>query len=236
MPRLHLTGRITPGPLVLDAGQSRRLSEVVRLREGDEFRVFNGDGHEWRATVNGMAKAQLRVTIGEVSRQEAPPAVVLEVWCALVRPNRFEWAIEKCTEAGADIIRPLLCERTVRGDGASAVKQERWSRIAVEAAEQCGRLTVPVVEQPARFTGLLAGARVALVVADGAGKPWPQLLPLLPIAGRLVVAIGPEGGFTPAELEQARMAGGLFARLGPNTLRSETAAVAACALVRSLAP
>lgn len=234
IPRLYLPGRIAPGPLVLDAEQSRRLAAVMRVREGDEFRVFAGDGREWRATVTAAQKTKVSASVGEVVRQEPQPALGVEVWCGLVRPNRFEWAIEKCVEAGADLFRPLLTEFAARGDGGSAAKQARWERIAVEAAEQCGRLWMPVMEPPARFLELLARTRgAALVVGDGGGMPWPEVAKLLPERGRVVVAVGPEGGFSPDELAKARAAGALAASFGPHTLRTETAAVAGTALVRA---
>jgi 16S rRNA (uracil1498-N3)-methyltransferase len=205
----------------------------MRVREGDELRLFAGDGREWRAVVRAVTKGKVHVTVGEVARQEAPPALVVEAWCALVRPNRFDWALEKCVEAGADVIRPLLTERTGRGDGSSAAKVQRWERIAVEAAEQCGRLFLPVIERAATLTELLARQRVALLMGDPEGATWAETIPLLPLSGRVVVAVGPEGGFSEEETALARSKGALAVRFGPNVLRTETAAVVGVALVRS---
>jgi 16S rRNA (uracil1498-N3)-methyltransferase len=218
--------------LRLDTEQSRRLSAVMRLREGDEFRVFSGDGREWAAEVTAVTKASLTATLGECVRQEAPPALSIEVWCSLVRPNRFDWAIEKCTEAGADVIRPLLTEHTARGEGASAARAERWQRIAIEAAEQSRRLYVPVVQPLAQFNALLARPPGPLLIADREGRPWRDIVPLLPERGAAAIAIGPEGGFSEAELAAARARGALLVSLGPNILRTETAAVVATAGLR----
>jgi 16S rRNA (uracil1498-N3)-methyltransferase len=231
---LYLAGRIGPGPLKLDAEQARRLGAVMRLREGDEFLVFSGDGREWRATVTSVAKSGMLASVGEIARQAAPLPLIVEAWCGLVRPNRFDWAIEKCVEAGADIVRPLLSEYAARGDGSSQNRQERWTRIAMEAAEQCGRLSLPVVEAPARFETLLGQQRGALILGDSAGRSWAETVPLLPLEGRITVAVGPEGGFGPDELAKARAKGALLVSFGPNILRTETAAVIAVGLVRSL--
>lgn len=220
---------------MLSGDQAHRLAAVVRLREGDELRLFCGDGREWSATVAAAGKSQVHVRVVAVTRQEPLSPLALEAWCPLVRPARFEWAIEKCTEAGADVIRPLLSSRSARGEG-SAAKQERWGRIAIEAAEQCGRLHVPVIEAPATLDALLARHHGAILAGAFEGRPWPEAVRLLPPSGRLAIAIGPEGGFEPAELDRLRAAGAILARFGPNTLRAETAAVAACILVRAHVP
>ncbi len=233
VPRLYIPQRLAPGPFMLDAERSRRLYSVMRLRDGDEFRLFSGDGREWRATVLSEGKTGLRCEVHEVVRQEPRPARTIELWCGLVRPSRFDWAIEKAVEAGADVIRPLLSDYSARGDGGSRQKHDRWHRIAIEAAEQSGRLWVPVIAEPARFGDLLARLRGPLVLADPGGMPIHEVVRLLPPSGGVTVAVGPEGGFSPDELARARAAGALPLRLGPNTLRTETAAVVATAVLRA---
>lgn len=233
IPRLYVPGRLAAGPLTVNGDQAKRLSAVMRLREGDEFRVFAGDGREWRAVLKRAGKSGAQAEVRDVTRQQPQAGRVVEVWCSLVRPNRFDWALEKCVEAGADVIRPLLAEHAARGEGGSATRQERWQRIVCEAMEQCGRLYPALIERPARFDDLLARHHGAIVVADGAGKPWSEVRGLLPERGIVAVAIGPEGGFSEAELARARAEGALVASLGPNILRTETAAVVAAALLRA---
>jgi 16S rRNA (uracil1498-N3)-methyltransferase len=230
--RLHIPGRLGAGPLLLDKEQSRRLTSVMRLRPGDEFLVFGGDGHEWRAVLLGTGKSRSEAEVAGLVRQAPAPPLAIDLWCGLVRTNRFDWAVEKCTEAGADIIRPLVSEHAARGEDASASRLQRWQRIATEAAEQSGRLYLPVVEPPAPFARLLDGSRV-FVLADAGGQPWDETRRLLPERGQVTVAIGPEGGFSAEEVASARARGALVTRLGPNTLRTETAAVVATALLRS---
>jgi len=231
VPRIVVKGPLRAGPLRLDAEQSKRLGAVMRLRAGDEFLAFSGDGREWRARVDEVARDGLRATVGEVVRQEPASPLVVEVWCALVRPQRFEWAIEKCVEAGADIVRPLICEHSARGDAASAAKQERWERIAVEAAEQCGRLTLAVVERPARFESLL-GRGAPVFFGEPGGMRWAEASRLLPGQGRVAWAVGPEGGWSEGEVAKARSSGAIGVSLGANILRTETAAVVGTALLR----
>jgi 16S rRNA (uracil1498-N3)-methyltransferase len=236
IPRLYRPGRLAPGPLLIDGEAAKRLTSVMRLRAGDRFLCFAGDGREWEATVAEVGKSALRVEVGPIARQAPPSPLVVELWAGLVRPNRFDWLIEKCTEAGVDILWPLLSEHAARGEGTGQQRAQRWGRIAVEAAEQSARLFLPVVEPPAAFDALLGRPHGPLIVADASGWPWDQTAALLPLEGRLAIAIGPEGGFSPAELAAARAHGAIVASLGPNVLRTETAAVVAVSLVRALRP
>lgn len=232
IPRICLPGHLSPGPLRIDGEQGKRLSSVMRLRAGDVFFVFSGDGREWEARVAQVGKGGVLAEVGGIRRQAAAPSLVIEAWVAIVRPNRFDWAIEKCIEAGADVIRPMVAEHSARGEGASAGRQERWQRIAVEAAEQSGRLHLGVVEPPATFEALLRRHHGALLLADAAGACWAETERLVPQAGTVAIAIGPEGGFSADEVARARAQGALPVSLGPNILRTETAAVVATALVR----
>lgn len=231
MPRVYRPEGVRPGALTLEGEQAKHLLTVLRVRQGDEFRVFAGDGREWRATITGSGRNALHAVVHDVARQEAAPALSVEVWCGLVRATRFEWAIEKSVEAGADVVRPTLTAFASRGEGSSG-KQERWERIAVEAAEQCGRLFMAVVTRPATLDDLLARHHGALIVADASGADWPKVASLVPRRGTVAVVVGPEGGLASEEIARLRSAGGLLLRLGPNTLRTETAAVVATALLR----
>lgn len=233
VPRIFVPGRLAPGPLLLDGEQAKRLAAVMRLSPGDSFLVFNGDGHEWRAAVDSASRAKVQATIAEVTRQEAAPALRLDLAVGLVRPNRFETALEKCCEAGADTIRPLIGEHAARGKGDSANRQERWQRILVEAAEQSGRVHVPELLEPLSFDAWLRQPGGPFFFGDGAGRRWDEAALLLPQHGSLGFAIGPEGGFASDEVAAMQARGGVGVRLGPHILRTESAAIAATVLVRS---
>lgn len=231
VPRLYVPTARRPGPLALDRDQAKRLASVMRLRTGDEFLVFGGDGHEWRALVEEAGKT-LRTRIVELERQQPAPPLSVEVLAGVVRANRMDWLVEKCTEAGADVIRPLLCANNQRGEASS--RQDRWERIAIEAAEQCGRLRVPVIASATAVERLAIPGGGAVVFGAVDGIPWPEAARLVPTTGTVRIAVGPEGGFTPDEERQLRSGGGLGVRFGPNILRTETAAIAGVLLARSL--
>lgn len=233
IPRLYRPGRIGPGPLTLDAEASRHLGQVLRMRPGETFLVFGGDGSEWLARIDAAAGKQgVAATVLELTRQEPAAALQVELCCALVRAAKFDLVVEKCTVLGADVIRPLTCERTNRGDDPSGPRRERWERIAVEAAEQSGRLRVPVIAAVASLDEMLQ-RQGTFLFADGSGAPWDEAARLIADAGHVRILVGPEGGWSSAETAKARAAGGIVTRLGPNILRTETAAMAAVALVRA---
>lgn len=235
-PRIFVRESLSPGPLALAGDTAKRLASVMRVQAGEALLLFNGDGKEWEATVAGTARDRVSVTVGGVARQEPASPVSLEIWAGLVRAQRFDWLMEKCTEAGADVIRPLISQHAARGEGASANREERWNRIAVEASEQSGRLRVPVIAGPASFATLIERRMTPLVIAHPGGTPVAALAPLLPVQGTLVVAVGPEGGFSDAEARDARARGALVLDLGATILRTETAALAATVLLRSVLP
>ncbi|OAI39649.1 hypothetical protein AYO38_07290 [bacterium SCGC AG-212-C10] len=236
VPRVYVPGRIARGRLSIAGDSARHLQSVLRVRHGDPLLLFSGDGREWSASVLETTRQAVVVTVGEQTRMEAAAPLMLEVWIALVRAQRLDWAIEKVTEAGADIIRPLVTHHASRGDTAGQSRQDRWQRIAVEAAEQSGRLFLPVIEAPIAFDAALARPGVALYIADGAGIPWSEAARLLPARGAVALAVGPEGGFSDDEIARAKSRGAVAVSLGPNVLRTETAALAGVALFRGALP
>ena len=232
LPRICIPEGVRPGRVVLGEAQARHLA-ARRLRRGDEFLAFAGDGREYRARVEEASRNRVTAIVSDLVREEPPPARTIEVWCANVRANRMEWAIEKCVEAGVAVFRPVTTEHSARGRELSEGRHERWERIAIEAAEQCGRLYLPAIASVTTFEAALESLRGPLVLANRDGAPLGEVATRLPERGSITVAIGPEGGFSEDEVALALAAGAVVASLGPNTLRTETAAVVAvAALVR----
>jgi 16S rRNA (uracil1498-N3)-methyltransferase len=209
-----------------------------RLRDGDEVIALDGKGRRVRArlTRNGTAAALLpreeslsSLAPASPSPSSLPgePANRVTVLLACAEPARVEWAVEKGTECGAAGFVLLACERSQKAHVAvlsSPARLMRLRRIAIEATKQCDRTLVPFVEGPESPGGFLvrSGGEGTLVVADPAGAP----LAPGPV-GDAVVAIGPEGGFSPSELSSFAGRSPVFLSLGPRVLRLETAVVAA---------
>lgn len=230
MIRLFVPHDLAPGvELALDEGQSRYLGAVMRAAAGDELRVFNGRDGEWRALVAKVGKRAVTLQVIAVARpQAAGPDLDLVV--ALVKRARLEIIVEKAAELGARRIRPVITERT----NADHTRVDRLQAIAVEAAEQTGRLDPPSVVEPVRLERMIAdwepGRR--LLFCDEAGEARPALEGLREQpAGPWALLIGPEGGFSPKEREMLRSLNfAIPAALGPRILRADTAAISALTL------
>jgi 16S rRNA (uracil1498-N3)-methyltransferase len=226
------------GVLPLTAEHSRYLCKVLRYGPGDRFAVVDGGGHLWDAEVLDRERARLLQPLAEplLSQPQAQPALVL---AAAVVKRDFELVVRMAVELGVDRLVPLLCERTAVQ---SQLRPERWQSIAQEAAEQCERLWLPQIDPPTPVAELFnADAGPGSV---GALRLWAttrqEALPLvaeaLPSASaqpcdQVWLACGPEGGWSPAEEEQAIHRGWSPVQLGPTILRTSTAAVAGAALI-----
>ncbi|HEY8574162.1 16S rRNA (uracil(1498)-N(3))-methyltransferase [Phenylobacterium sp.] len=230
MIRLFVNAALGAGAeLVLDEGQSRYLGAVMRAQAGDELRVFNGRDGEWRALVAKVAKRAVTLQVIDAARpQGAGPDLDLVV--ALVKRAPLETIVEKAAELGARRVRLAITERT----NADHTRVDRLQAIAVEAAEQTGRLDVPQVLEPVRLEKLIGGWEPGrrLLFCDEAGdaKPVLEALTGQPV-GPWAILIGPEGGFSPKEREALRgLPFAIAVSLGPRILRADTAAISALTL------
>ncbi|MHA7871785.1 MAG: 16S rRNA (uracil(1498)-N(3))-methyltransferase [Hyphococcus sp.] len=244
IPRLYIDGPLHPGlPAPLTAEQAHYLKNVLRRAEGDDVRLFNGKDGEFAAQIVALKKKMGAAQVKEQTRaQEAEPD--LHLCFAPVKRGPLETIVQKAVELGARRLTPVLTERTV----APRLNISRLQAIATEAAEQCGRLSVPSVDEPARLGVLLqtwpADRRLLFCdeAGDDANEEWGgregRALPVLEAlktvdsdADEWAVLTGPEGGFT--RDERALLRGLAFvtpATLGPRILRADTAAIAALAL------
>jgi 16S rRNA (uracil1498-N3)-methyltransferase len=233
--RVWIDAALAAGEILeLPAEAGAHVAKVLRARSGDGVVVFNGDGREFSGEIASVRGARVTVSLGQAQfvDRESPLAVAL-VQC-IPRGDRMDFIVQKATELGVARIVPVLSQRSVvRLDARqSAAKAEHWRAVAVAACEQCGRNRLPVVEAPR-----------ALLDHLGAPPPGGLRLVLDPEAadrGTVTggeaggeIAIGPEGGFTPEELEAFRIADFLSLRLGPRVLRTETAAIAAIAWLQT---
>ncbi len=201
------------------------LLKVLRLRAGEIVTVSDGAGR-WRRCRFGPAEGASLEPAGdvEVDPEPAPP---IGVGFALTKGSKPELAVQKLTELGVDVVVPFVADRSVVRwtDEQAFAHVERWRRIAREAAMQSRRVWLPDVAPVATFAALVARAGTALASSDGV-PPSPAAHPL--------VLVGPEGGWSENELDEAAAHGCAHVRLGPHVLRAETAAIAAAALLAAV--
>ena len=229
MIRLYVPHDLKPAAAFpLDDGQSRYLTSVMRQGVGDEILAFNGRDGEWRCAIAQVGK---RFVILEARALERPQVEGpdLDLVIALVKRGRLETIVEKAAELGVRRIRPVVTAHT----NADRVRTDRLKTIAMEAAEQTGRLDVPEILEPEKLEKMLKGwEERALLFCDEAGDAKPVTEALAgKAAGPWAILIGPEGGFSPAERERLRgLASTTAASLGPRILRADTAAISAMTL------
>ncbi|MCB2102158.1 MAG: 16S rRNA (uracil(1498)-N(3))-methyltransferase [Rhodobacterales bacterium] len=238
--RLYVAGPLVAGAAVdLTADQAHYLGRVMRLGPGDRLRLFNGRDGEWSAAVDRLAKGGGAARAETLLRPQVPEPDVWLVFAAL-KKTPMDFVAEKATELGVARLIPVMTERTAVG----RVNTDRLRANAVEAAEQCGRLTVPAVDPARPLRQVLADwpAGRTLFVADETGAGQPLSSALAAALGQTGPAphaflIGPEGGHAPAELDALdNLPFVVKIGLGPRILRAETAALTVLAARLVLAP
>ena len=246
MIRLHVPQPLSPDAAVLPTlDQSRYLTQVMRLKIGDSLLVFNGVDGEWRCVIAEVLKKGVVLKAEEQVRpQSSGPD--LELLISVVKKSALEFAVEKATELGVRRIRLVATHRTQ----VSHVRMDRLDAIAIEAAEQTGRVDVPMIDEPVKLGELLdgweAGRRLMFCDETGGAPATTALREASPsTASRSPspmggmpwsVLIGPEGGFSPEERERLRALPLTTAvSLGPRILRADTAAIAALTLWQAAA-
>jgi len=209
------------------------LARVLRARVGEEFDVV-ADGRIRRATVTGILSDRVEFELGEDI--PAAPLANITLLISVFKFDRMEWAIEKSTELGAARIVPVIARRTEPHLAAAAGKRaERWRRIARQASEQARRSFPPEVAGPVKCNeaaAIQAGTRILLDESEDV-VTLKTVLQTRPAGDPLALAFGPEGGWTPGEIEQFHAAGWKSASLGKMILRAETAVIAALAVALS---
>lgn len=221
--------------VTVEGDLAHRLARVLRYRRGDKVVLTGGGAKEYVVELKDISQFAVHGVI-EGERPAPPePSVAVVLYQSLIRNNRFDLALEKCTEIGVARFVPVVAERTQgQFDEPAAGRSERWQRIVVEAAEQCGRGKLPVIDPPLTFVEALRTARGTKIVpweAERTQKLGEYLRSLSRKPETVSVFIGPEGGYDASEVEAARDAGAALVTLGRQVMRAETAAVVACGIL-----
>lgn len=230
--RLHVDVQLAPNSsLTLDPDRSHYLCRVLRQRRGDHVVLFNGDGDGYDAEVESADARACEVRVGAVTAHEPVPRLRLHLAQSLIKGERLDFVMQKATELGVTDIWPLETERTeVHIEGRRVTRREtHWQRVIESAAEQCGRLRLPMLHAPMSLPALLAARPSARMLLLDPGAP--ALSGASALADTLLL-VGPEGGFSDAEREAAQASGAVPMGLGRLILRADTAPLAALAVLR----
>jgi 16S rRNA (uracil1498-N3)-methyltransferase len=225
---------IRGGRAVLSGGEAHHLGRVLRAETGRQYEISDGRS-VYLAEIEMVGKEEISFRVLEELPAQTPP-LALTLFIALMKFDRFEWALEKATELGAARIVPIETARCEKGLEQAAKKRlERWRKIVRESSQQSRRAQIPEVSEAARIEDALAATGAHRYFLDESGGDpllaafGPERAPGEPV----LLAIGPEGGWTEAERELAVSLGWKRATLGPLILRAETAVAAAAAIAMS---
>ena len=233
--RLFVDAALSEGQeLNVPSQAAHYVHTVLRLPRGAEIRLFNGDGREYRASILDSDRRGLRLLVGETLAADPESPLRIRLGVGLARGERMDWIVQKATELGVASITPLLLERcNAKLDRSRQENRLRhWRQVAVSACEQCGRNRIPEVATPERLESWLEQNRggMGLVLHTAQARA----LDARAAPPSVNVLVGPEGGLTEREYSSAVSEGFLPWSLGPRVLRTETAPVAALAILQFL--
>ncbi len=234
IPRIH-TGQVlqAESTFELEPGPSQHIARALRMQVGDALILFDGRGGEYPATISALAKRHVTVSTGAHRALEVEAPLAIHLGIAVSRGERMDWVIQKATELGVAEITPLFSKRTeVKLKGERAEKKQRhWQQIAISACEQCGRNRVPAINPTLQVANWIQATSADLRFVLHHRHEQPPQYDTAPAS--LALLIGPEGGLSVQEITAAENAGYLGLRLGPRVMRTETAPVAAIAILQA---
>ena len=218
----------------LEEAPSHHLSKVLRMQAGRELILFNGLGGEYTATINAINKKSVSVDVAVFNAENRQSPLALELAIGVSRGDRMDWVLQKATELGVTKITPLMTERTevkLKGDRADK-KLDHWQQTIISACEQCQRNLLPELSEPILFSEWVAqcSAELKFVLHHRNNQGLPRDIK----ANSVALLVGPEGGLTEVEINQAISQEFSPLTLGQRVLRTETAPVAAISLVQYL--
>jgi 16S rRNA (uracil1498-N3)-methyltransferase len=236
IPRIYLSQPLSTGNEVeLDSNALRHVVQVLRLKSDHPLILFNGNGGEFEAQLVKVEKRQAVVRVGQFHAIDRESSLMTQLGLGISKGERMDFSLQKAVELGVSEITPLFTEHCVVQLSPSRVlkKQEHWQGVIISACEQSGRNTIPKLNAACSYSDWLSTrlASTRLVLDPEAGTKLSMITLPQP---EVVLAVGPEGGFSQAEIKQAWEAGFKGVTLGPRILRTESAALASIAAVQCL--
>lgn len=234
--RFFVEGALAPGAAIeISGGDAHKIAHVLRLREDDQIIVIDSGGRAFAAKLLECGRVVRARIENEIPQPQRDAKLRIDLAQAVPKGSRMDFVIEKATELGVSAFQPFFSERSV-GRSAGDAKLARWQRLARTAAQQCRRTDVPDVRAPVSFDELLQSFANYDAVLFAWELAEPQSLTqrlgaILPSEGNALVVVGPEGGFTHAEAENAAEQCADLLWLGPRVLRTDTAALVLLAVI-----
>jgi 16S rRNA (uracil1498-N3)-methyltransferase len=235
IPRIYQAGPLTLGQQVeLDKTAAHHLTRVLRMQDNDRIIIFNGEGGEFNAHISLLGK-QVYAQLGQFNDRDPESHLNITLLQGISKGERMDICIQKAVELGVKKIVPVICQRTVvniKGER-SDKKLQHWLGIIINACEQSGRTQIPQLIEPLKLDDalVLSSLGFKLTLSPDADTSLPELATT---NNDIALLIGPEGGLTTQEIQQAQTHGFQTVRMGPRILRTETAAIAAITALQVL--
>lgn len=222
--------------IVLNEEQSRHIAKSLRMKKGDMITVCNGNGTDYGCIIQEITKTTVTLSVCYKQASESEPSIKVSLYQGVPKGDKMEDIIQKCVELGIFNITPVLTKRSISrpDEKQAAKKQQRYSKIALEAAQQSGRGIVPEIKNMVDFKRAVDECEADLIIIfyEGGGKSLKSLMN--DEIRSVAIFIGPEGGFEKEEVDAVLQKGGVNATLGKRILRTQTAPVAALASIMLL--
>ncbi len=233
IPRIYIDVPLTVGGEVNLGAAHRHVGQVLRLKVGARLVLFNGLDGEYTATLRHIVRRTSTAIVDAFARVDREPSLEIELWQGMARGARMDYVLQKAVELGVRRIRPLSTDFTAVGRSDWRHRLKHWQGVIISACEQSGRTRMPELCHPQSLgeCPMISADTLSLVLDPSAErgirsfKQTPQ---------RLIILVGPEGGLSAQELQRAQDKGCKRVRMGPRTLRTETASVAALAAAQAL--
>lgn len=236
IPRVYSPQPMATGDCIeLESGAARHLTSVLRMTSGQLVTLFNGEGGEYSGELFAVKKGQASVVIKGFEQIDRESPLCIDLAIGISRGERMDWIIQKATELGVNQITPVFTERCeVKLSGDRLLKRiNHWQQIAISACEQSQRNKVPLINSPVKLQQWQTGCDAALKLVLH-HRTHKSLCDIPKPVGDIALLIGPEGGLSDTEIEQAISVNFLPLALGPRVLRTETAPLAAISILQSL--
>lgn len=238
MRRFFVSQECIQGRIAVIAGEeAHHILDVIRLKQGDRLQAIDGTGKLYQGTILETARRKVKIRLESVLEKAKSSGLEIVLIQALLKKNKMDYIVEKCTEAGVSLIVPTKTTRSiVRLDQAQLTsRKKRWRRIAQETAKQCRRTTIPQIRDLVAWPDVLSSLGnfdlKLLFSLSAESLRLKKVLRKHNRAKKVAILIGPEGDFAPGEITQAQDSGWIAVSLGKNVLKSDTAAISALAMV-----
>jgi 16S rRNA (uracil1498-N3)-methyltransferase len=231
MPRFYIPNpHIQNGLLKIEGDEVKHIRKVLRLKAGDAILVFDGLGKEFEGTIIEEERSSVMVKIQHIFSSRGDSSLEVTLAQSLLKGEKMDYLIQKATELGVKEIIPFFSSRSVPllEKSRGLKRHHRWEKIAIEASKQCGRVVVPKVESLQDYSDVLRSASpdsLRLILWEKGGIKLKEALERSREKTKIFFVIGPEGGFSQDEVDQAKRAGFVAVTLGRRVLRAETASL-----------